>query len=260
MRIALLALGLTASLAACSPVGAAGIPTDDYQIVHTYPHDPRAFTEGLFFLKGALYESTGNFGDSTIRKVRLEDGVVERSVKLPANLFGEGIVNWGDELISLTWKNGIGFRRDLKDFLVKAEFHYSGEGWGLTQDGKSLILSDGSAQLHFLDPRTLRETRRIDVAGQGFPIRNLNELEWVEGEIYANVWQTNYIARIDPTTGQVKAWIDLSGLPETTGPHNADDVLNGIAYDAATHRLFITGKRWPHLYEIRLKPHTANGG
>ena len=232
----------------------AAVPANGFGIVHTYPHDAKAFTEGLFYLNGALYESTGELGASTIRKVDLATGVVQHQVRLPPNLFGEGIVNWRDSLISVTWKNGIGFRRDQKTFAVRQEFHYSGEGWGLTQDGKSIILSDGSATLHFLDPKTMREVRHIDVAAQGVAITNLNELEWVEGEIYANVWQTNYIARIDPLTGQVKAWIDLTGLPETVGPHDPDNTLNGIAYDGAKHRLFVTGKRWAHLYEIQLKP------
>lgn len=229
------------------------VPAYGYTVVHAYPHDPHAYTEGLFYLKGDLYESTGQFGTSFIRRVRLADGAVLHSVRLPPTLFGEGIVNWGDSLISVTWKNGIGFRRDLASFAPRQEFHYAGEGWGLTQNGKQIILSDGSATLHFLDPKTLKEVRHIDVTAAGVAISNLNELEWVEGEIYANVWQTNYIARIDPATGRVKAWIDLSGLPETMGIHDADDVLNGIAYDSLHHRLFVTGKRWPHLYEIQLK-------
>jgi glutaminyl-peptide cyclotransferase len=241
-------------LAVVAPAAsAAPIPVYAYDVAHTYPHDDHAFTEGLFYLKGNLFESTGEFGNSTIRRVNLQDGAVLQTVKLPNELFGEGIVNWKDQLISVTWKNGIGFRRDLKDFSVKSEFHYSGEGWALTQNGKEIILSDGSPRLHFLDPETLREKHHIDVSAHGTPIENLNELEWVDGEIFANVWQTNYIARIDPVTGQVKAWIDLSGLPETVGAHDPDNVLNGIAYDSAGHRLFVTGKRWPHLYEIKLK-------
>ena len=256
MKLASLGLGLALALAAAT-VRAAPIPVSGYEVVHAYPHDTKAFTEGLFYLNGYLYESTGQFGGSTIRKVKLETGAVVHRVILPPSLFGEGIVNWGDELISVTWKNGVGFRRDLKTFAVKREFHYGGEGWGMTQDGKSIILSDGSATLHFIDPKTLRETRHLDVTGADQPIGNLNELEWVDGEILANVWQTNYIARIDPASGQVKGWIDLTGLPETTGTHDVDDVLNGIAYDKAGHRLFVTGKRWPHLYEIRLKAKPA---
>ena len=252
VRIVSLILGLVLSLAA-GAASAAPIPVYVYEVVHTYPHDDHAFTEGLFYLKGALFESTGEFGDSTIRKVRVQDGKVLQSIKLPSDLFGEGIVNWKGQLISVTWKNGIGFKRDIKDFSVKAQFHYAGEGWGLTQNGRDIILSDGSPRLHFLDPATLRERRHLDVSGDGAPISNLNELEWVDGEIFANVWQTNYIARIDPVTGQVKAWIDLSGLPETVGAHDPDNVLNGIAYDNVGRRLFVTGKRWPHLYEIRLK-------
>jgi len=248
---------LLALVAAATTVRAAPIPVYGVEVVRTYPHDAHAFTEGLFYLNGFLYESTGQFGSSVIRKVRLESGAVVRSTSLPTDLFGEGIVNWGDQLFSLTWKNGIGFRRDLKTFAVRQTFHYGGEGWGMTQNGKALILSDGSPTLHFLDPKTLREVRRIEVNGDGQPIGNVNELEWVDGEILANVWQTNYIARIDPVSGQVKGWIDLTGLPETVQPHDSDTVPNGIAYDKAGHRLFVTGKRWPHLYEIRLKPKAA---
>ncbi|WP_249138174.1 glutaminyl-peptide cyclotransferase [Phenylobacterium montanum] len=254
----LAAAGVAISLAmAAQPAQAAQAPAYGFEVVHAYPHDPKAYTEGLLYLNGFLYESTGQYGTSYIRKVKLETGAVVRQVTLPPSLFGEGIVNFADQLISVTWKNGIGFRRDLKTFAVKQQFRYSGEGWGMTQDGKDIILSDGSPVLHVLDPKSLKEVRQIRVASGDQPIANLNELEWVDGEIYANVWQTNYIARIDPGTGQVKAWIDLSGLPETSEPHDPDNVLNGIAYDKTGHRLFVTGKRWPHLYEIKLKPKTA---
>ncbi len=256
MKFAAPGLGLLLTLAA-TLVSAAPIPVYGYEVAHTYPHDAHAFTEGLFFLNGYLFESTGQFGTSTIRKVKLETGAVVRQVSLPPALFGEGIVNWGDQLLSVTWKNGIGFKRDLKTFAVRQTFHYGGEGWGMTQNGKEVILSDGSSTLHFIDPKTMREVRHVEVTGGDQPIGNINELEWVDGEIYANVWQTNYIARIDPMTGQIKAWIDLTGLPETAQPHDPDNVLNGIAYDKIGHRLFVTGKRWPHLYEIRLKAKPA---
>ena len=252
------AAAIATCLALAAPAShAATIPAYTYEIAHTYPHDAKAFTEGLFYLNGYLYESTGQFGASTIRKVKLETGAVVRQITLPPQLFGEGIVNFGDQMISVTWKNGIGFRRDLKTFAVKQQFRYSGEGWGMTQDGKDIILSDGSPILHVLDPKTLKEVRHIQVTAGDQPIANLNELEWVDGEIFANIWQTNYIARIDPVSGQVKAWIDLTGLPETAEPHDPDNVLNGIAYDKAGHRLFVTGKRWPHVYEIKLKPKPA---
>lgn len=234
---------------------AEALPVSGYQVVATYPHDPGAYTEGLFYLNGLLYESTGELGRSNIRKVRLEDGAVLQIQPIAANLFGEGIVNFGDELISLTWRDQTGFRWDLKTLKLRASFHYAGEGWALTQNGRELIMSDGTPALRFLDPHTLKERRRIIVTADGRPVVNLNELEWVKGEILANIWQTNRIARIDPATGVVKGWIDLTGLPETvTLREDPDSVLNGIAYDRAHDRLFVTGKNWPHLYEIRLKP------
>ena len=243
---ACLLLALTAGSAA------AAVPVQGYEVKAVYPHDDRAYTEGLFYLHGLLYESTGMEGRSTIRRVRLKDGAVLQSQSIAPNLFGEGIVNWGDEIISLTWRNQLGFRWDLKTFARKSTFHYPGEGWALTQNGKHLIMSDGTATLRVLDPMTFREVRRIKVTADGQPVFNLNELEWVKGEILANIWQTNQIARIDPQTGVVKAWIDLTGLPETLRSPDADAVLNGIAYDREHDRLFITGKDWPHLYEIRL--------
>jgi glutaminyl-peptide cyclotransferase len=233
---------------------AAALPVYGYEVRATYPHDPAAYTEGLFYLDGALYEGTGMPGRSGIRKVRLKDGAVLQSQAIAPNLFGEGIVNWDGELISLTWQDHVGFRWDLKTFRQIGTFQYAGEGWALTQDGKHIIMSDGTPVLKFLDPRTLKEVRRIFVTADGLAVTNLNELEWVKGEILANIWQTNRIARIDPQTGAVKGWIDLTGLPETLHPTDQDSVLNGIAYDAAHDRLFVTGKDWPHLYEIRLTP------
>lgn len=246
------------TLVAAAAPQAMALPIQGYRVVAVYPHDDQAYTEGLFYLHGVLFESTGMEGRSTIRRVRLKDGAVLQSRAIAPNLFGEGIVNWGDEIISLTWRNQVGYRWDLKTFRRKATFHYPGEGWALTQDGRNLIMSDGTPTLRVLDPMTFREVRRIKVTADGQPVSNLNELEWVKGDILANIWQTNRIARIDPTTGVVKAWIDLTGLPETAKPADADAVLNGIAYDRERDRLFVTGKNWPHLYEVR--PTAPTGG
>jgi glutaminyl-peptide cyclotransferase len=258
--------GLAAMLAvavclagACGPVGspapaaAATTPDYGYVVVHTYPHDDAAFTEGLFYLDGYLYESTGLEGRSNIRKVELETGKVVRQEPLAPAYFGEGVVNWKDRLIQLTYQTQIGFVYDLATFKPKSNFHYVGEGWGLTQDGAHILMSDGTQFIRILDPETLKEISRIAVTDQGQPVRNINELEWVKGEILANIWQTNQIARIDPKTGHVVGWIDLSGLlPRSDRTDNPDAVLNGIAYDAKNDRLFVTGKLWPKLFEIRL--------
>ena len=219
-----------------------------------------AFTQGLLYLNGFLYEGTGIEGLSSIRKVRLETGEVLQKHDIPEAYFGEGIVNWKDRLIELTWKAETGFVYDLASFRLQREFRYPGEGWGMTQDGKRIIMSDGSAQLRFWDPETLQETGRITVTDAGRPVDQLNELEWVKGEIYANIWQTWRIARIDPATGKVAGWIDLTGLlnpADRIEGENGTDVLNGIAYDAAGDRLFVTGKRWPKLFEIRLVKKTS---
>jgi glutamine cyclotransferase len=245
---------LAVGLILCAAPVRAELPNYGYRVVHSYPHDPRAYTEGLFYSDGYLYESTGQLGESTIRKVRIEDGVVLQSRAIPPALFGEGIVNWNDEIISLTWRDHVGFRWSLKDFSEIRQFSYAGEGWGLTQDGQSLIKSDGTSVLRFLDPVTLAETRRLEVTAGGQPVKNLNELEWVKGEILANIWLTNRIARIDPMTGKVRGWIDVGLLPEARNKTNVEEIPNGIAYDRAGDRLFITGKDWPRLYEIRLDP------
>lgn len=250
MLKSILAFGLFIG-AACSQ---AEVPRYDYEVVHTYPHDPSAFTEGLFYLNGYLYESTGLEHQSTIRKVRIDTGAVLQKIDIPAQYFGEGIVNWNGHLISLTWKSHVGFVFDLATFKMQKHFQYEGEGWALTQDGKQLIMSDGTASLRFLNPNTLKETNRIQVTFEGRPLPNVNELEWVKGEVYANVWQTHWIVRIDPKTGYVAGLIDLTGLlspaERVEGP---DGVLNGIAYDAKLDRLFVTGKNWPKLFEIRLR-------
>lgn len=223
-----------------------------WSLVRAYPHDPAAFTQGLIFLDGHLYESTGMPGRSQIRQVRLKDGKVLRAAPLDAAYFGEGMTNWGGELISLTWRHRTGFRWDRATFRQKSLFRYEGEGWGLTQDGKRLILSDGTARLRFLDPESMAETGAVAVTWQGKPVPMLNELEYVRGEVLANVWMTNRIARIDPATGKVTGWLDLTPLVQKVGPLGYDAVLNGIAYDPAGDRLFVTGKNWPKVFEIRL--------
>lgn len=240
---------------ACAPVSQAGVPEYTYEVVHSYPHDRTAFTEGLFYLDGFLYESTGIEGASSVRKVRLETGEVVQRHDLPSAYFGEGIIHWKDRLIQLTYKTEVGFVYNLSTFETERRFEYPGEGWAMTQDGKNIFMSDGTAQIRIWDPQTLQELRRITVTDQGQPVPNVNELEWVKGEIYANIWETDRIARIDPATGRVVGWIDLAGLlnpnERIAGPEGTD-VLNGIAYDAKGNRLFVTGKRWPKLFEIRL--------
>lgn len=240
-------------LAACSPSQPQEIPEYFYDVVHTYPHDPAAFTEGLFYLDGFLYESTGLEGQSSIRKVRLETGEIVQKHEIPGQFFGEGIINWKDRLIELTYKTQVGFVYDLAGLGLQRQFEYQGEGWALTQDGKRIIMSDGTPELRFWDPETLKELGRITVTEEGIPVKNVNELEWIKGEIYANIWTTNRIARIDPASGKVTAWIDLTGLlADKDRVEGQTDVLNGIAYDAKSDRIFVTGKRWPKLFEIRL--------
>lgn len=226
---------------------------DGYQIVHAYPHDPKAFTQGLVYVDGHLYESTGLNGRSSLRMVELSTGRVLQHHELPAEYFGEGLTNWGASLVQLTWKAGTALVYDRFSFALQRTQHYSGEGWGLTQDGKSLILSDGSPVLRFLDPRSFREIRRLAVVDEnGHPVLDLNELEFVRGEIYANVWHTDRIARISPRSGRVLGWIDLSGLLDKSQLSDPEAVLNGIAYDSRFDRLFVTGKLWPKLFEIRV--------
>jgi len=229
------------------------IPLYTYRVVRTYPHDPKAFTQGLVYFDGYLYEGTGLEGQSSLRKVELRTGRVLQIKKLPPELFGEGITILQDKIYQLTWRNGICFVYERDSFRNITEFSYTGEGWGLTHDGKHLIMSDGSDTLTFRDPDTFAVVKRLQVKAEGVPVRNLNELEYVEGEIYANVWQTDLIARISPRTGEVVGWIDLSGLLSEREARNAD-VLNGIAYDPKEKRLFVTGKLWPKLFEIELVP------
>jgi glutaminyl-peptide cyclotransferase len=249
-KLAALAFGL-AALAAVP--ARAGVPVYGYTIAHTYPHDPGAFTEGLFYLNGFLYESTGLEGKSDIRKVQLNTGKVLQRRAIAPQYFGEGIVAWKGRLAELTWQTQIGFTYDLQTFKPRGEFHYTGEGWALTHDDKRIIMSDGTPQLRFLDPQTLAETGRLNVTLNGRPLAMINELEWVKGEVLANVWQTNYIVRIDPKTGAVTGVIDLSSLmAQEQARGRPIDVLNGIAYDAEHDRLFVTGKLWSALYEIKL--------
>lgn len=245
---------LLAGLALLFAVPAAGqtIPIEQAKVVARYPHDPRAFTEGLLYHDGALYEATGEPGRSSIRKVDLATGKVLQKVDIAPPTFGEGIAIWNDEIVSLTWKQQTGWRWDLKSFRKLGEFHYPGEGWALTSDGTHLLMTDGSDQIRVLDPNTMKEERRISVTADGRPLKNVNELEWVDGEILANVWMTNVIARIDPVSGKVTGWIDLSALTAEIDPGNPDDVPNGIAWDAKAKRLFVTGKDWPTLFEIKL--------
>ncbi len=243
----------------CNAASQGPVPEYGYKVVHAYPHDRAAFTEGLFYLDGFLYESTGLEGRSGVRKVKVETGEVIQEAKLPDEYFGEGIVRWRDKIYQLTYKHEIGFIYDLETLKRVAEFRSPGQGWAFTTDGKQIYM-DGSrtvnaeasaAEIRVWEPETLRETRAIPVTDEGRPVENLNELEWVKGEIFANVWLTNRIARIDPRSGRVTGWIDLTGLLAAEDSEGAD-VLNGIAYDAEHDRLFVTGKFWPKLFEIRL--------
>lgn len=251
-RLAGLAVGLLLATGAAQSARA-DVPVQTFEVVRAYPHDRTAFTEGLFFHEGVLYESTGLY-PSSVRQVRLEDGEILRRHDLPTVYFGEGLAALNGKLYNLTWRNHIGFVFRLDDFSPLGGFSYPGEGWGLTTDGRRLIMSDGTDQIRFLDPDTLAETGRVSVTADGRPLDQINELEWIDGEVFANLWQDNRIARIDPETGVVKAFIDLTDLvPKDAGLDPRDDVLNGIAWDAGGKRLFVTGKRWPQLFEIRLR-------
>lgn len=247
---AALALGLAAFVAPAAAM--AQTPVYGFEVVRTYPHDRRAFTQGLAYLDGDLLESTGRY-PSTVRRVRLEDGVVLQRRELDTAYFGEGLTEIDGRVVTLTWTSGKAFVWDADDLSPLGEQAYPGEGWGLTDDGARLILSDGTPTLRFLDSRTLAETGRVTVTLQGRPVGQINELEWVEGEVFANVWQTDFILRINPTTGEVTGVIDLTELmPDRSGLDPTDAVLNGIAWDAGARRLFVTGKNWPTLFEIRL--------
>ncbi|MFQ5995971.1 MAG: glutaminyl-peptide cyclotransferase [Acidiferrobacterales bacterium] len=222
-----------------------------YKIVNTFPHDQAAFTQGLAFDDGYLFEGTGLYGRSTLRKVELKSGRVVKLYDLPARVFGEGVTVFGEHIIQITWRSNVAFVYDKRSFKLRQTLTYPSEGWGLTHDGTYLILSDGTAVLRFLDPRTFREVDRIEVFDNNGPVTRLNELEYARGQVLANVWGTDRIARISPATGRVTAWIDLSGLLSDEDQSETVDVLNGIAYDAEGDRLFVTGKLWPKLFEIK---------
>jgi glutamine cyclotransferase len=228
--------------------------TDGYRVLNAYPHDPEAFTQGLIFRDGFLFESTGQYGRSTLRKVELKTGRVVQQHRLDPVYFGEGLAEWNGQLVQLTWRSQIAFVYDLVSLSPRRMFGYSGEGWGLTHNHREFILSDGTDTLRFLNPNTFRETRRLIVRNGNTPVADLNELEYVRGEIYANVWHTDRIARISPQSGQVIGWIDLSALMSVAYKLEPEAVLNGIAYDAPNNRLFVTGKLWPRLFEIQVVP------
>jgi glutamine cyclotransferase len=230
------------------------LPEHIFKIVRTFPHDSTAFTQGLAYRDGFLYESTGLKGRSSLRKVRVETGEVVQQVDLAPEFFGEGIALWKNEVIQLTWKSQTGFIYRLSDFQLLRRFAYSGEGWGLTTDGREIFMSDGTPEIRVLDPDTLAEKRRFPVHQGNTLIKELNELEFVDGEIFANVWQTDRIARISPQNGEVVGWIDLKGLLSPVYQLESGAVLNGIAYDSERKRLFVTGKLWPKIFEIQLVP------
>jgi glutaminyl-peptide cyclotransferase len=224
-----------------------------YRVINAYPHDPQAYTQGLIYRDGFLFESTGLNGRSTLRKVKLETGEVVRQLPIDSTYFAEGLTDWNEHLVQLTWQSHLGFLYDLATFKMQRTFRYSGEGWGLTHDRTSLIMSDGSENLRFLDPETMREIRHVSVRDGSLAVKDLNELEYVRQEIFANIWQTDRIARIAPASGRVIGWIDARGLLSQAQRGNPDAVLNGIAYDEVHDRLFVTGKLWPKLFEIRLE-------
>lgn len=231
----------------------ASAPVYGYKVARTYPHDKGSFTEGFFVLDEQFWESTGLEGRSYVRRIDIESGRVLQQYNIPSQYFGEGIVVFGDQLFELTYKSGVAFVYDKKTFKLLKTFKYSGEGWALTTDGKNLIFSDGSSSLKFLDPSTFKEVRRIAVTDAGKPVDQLNELEYIKGEIWANIWQEDRIARIDPKTGKINSWLDMRGLLSIMESMGVD-VLNGIAYDAKTDRIFVTGKFWPKVFEITVGP------
>jgi len=255
-QFALLATTLFSLFMAQSPHPPAPMPVPQYtyKVVNVFPHDPAAFTQGLVYHDGFLYEGTGLNGRSSLRKVRLETGEVLQRANLDPEFFGEGIAILNNEIFELTWRSQTGFVYNLADFSPKRRFSYPGEGWGLATDGHDLFMSDGSAEIRVIDPKGFREKRRIKVHDGSTPVTQLNELEFVDGEIFANVWLTDRIARISPVTGKVTGWIDLKGLLSPVYKLEEGAVLNGIAYDPARKRLFVTGKLWPSVFEIQLVP------
>lgn len=252
----LLFLNLVALLLIGNAVGQSPKHTPEYtyKVMDSFPHDASAFTQGLVFYNGFLYEGTGLNGRSSLRKERLETGEVVKQINLAPEVFGEGIAIFNGQVIQLTWQSNVGYVYRLSDFQLVRQFSYPGEGWGLTSNSRELFLSDGTQEIRVLDPQTFKEKRRIRVRDGSTPVDQLNELEWVDGEILANVWQTDRIARISPQTGKVTGWIDLSGLLSPLYHLEPGAVLNGIAYDAGGKRLFVTGKLWPKVFEIRVVP------
>lgn len=251
-RVLLVAAALIAAVSSTVAQPTPPAPVHGYEVVNVFPHDRDAFTQGLLFRDGVLYESTGLNGRSSLRKVELETGKVLQQVGVEAQYFAEGLADWGTRLIQLTWNTNVAFVYDLTSFKRVRTFSYPGEGWGLTHDGRRLIMSDGSSALRFLDPQTFRELGRVEVSDRGLPVRDLNELEYIDDQIYANVWQTDRIAIISPASGRVTAWINLAGLISPRG-RSDEAVLNGIAWDRQRRRLFVTGKLWPSLFEIRIR-------
>ena len=257
MKTAAILVGVT--MLACAPAPLETIlaqrkpaPVQSYKVIATFPHDTSSFTQGLVFASdGQLYESTGLEGESTLRRVDIATGQTLQKIDVPSQYFAEGLAMVGDELLQLTWRHKLGFVYDRKTFKQKRTFSYKTEGWGIAYDGtSSLVMSDGSDTLTFLDPKTLAVTKTLRVQEAGRPVGNLNELEWIEGEIWANIWMTDRIVRVSPNTGEVNAWIDLSSLYPASQRMPPADVMNGIAYDKATRRIYITGKKWPRLYQI----------
>jgi glutaminyl-peptide cyclotransferase len=226
---------------------------DTYEVVNSYPHDPEAFLQGLVWYDSGFYESTGLEGRSTLRRNQFPSGKVIKSVSLASDLFGEGLALVGDRLVQLTWKTHRGFVYDRESFKLLREFKYDTEGWGITYDGRNLVMSDGSSTLLYLDPENFQPVRHLNVTWNGRPQDNLNELEYIEGEIWANIWQQDYILRIDPKTGNVKSYLDMKNLFPPQLRTGNENVLNGIAYDPKTKRIFVSGKLWPRIFEIRLK-------
>jgi glutamine cyclotransferase len=244
-------------VAAATAVASLACADDTYKVIATYPHDPRAYTQGLVYIDGHLYESTGLNGRSSLRMDDLATGRVLQSAPVPSQYFAEGLAPWGSTLVQLTWQSHVAFVYDRFSFRLLKTLHYECEGWGLTDDGKNLIESDGTSEIRFFDPQTFHEVRHITVKDRGEQVNELNELEYVHGQIYANVWHTDRIARISPATGQVLGWINLAGLLAPGEVSDPEAVLNGIAYDAAHDRLFVTGKLWPKLFEIKVVPAQA---
>lgn len=239
----------------------AQLPVSGYEVVNAYNHDKDAFTQGLIFHDGFLYESTGQNGQSSLRKVELETGKVLQKKEVPDEYFAEGMTVLGDKIYQITWQENTGFVYNLKNFSLIKEFRYAGEGWGLTTDGTNLIMSDGTHVIRFVDPETFETLRTIVVKDEnGKPLYKLNELEFIKGEIWANIWQSenikkpNHIARIDPADGKLLGWINLDNISPNDSGRNYENSLNGIAYDAADDRIFVTGKNWRRLFEIKLKP------